>query len=46
MLKFIKFTAETRMSGIDLLGGTEIRKGAWDAIKNYANRSNGAISSG
>ena len=41
--KFIKFTAETRMSGVDLPGGTEIRKGAWDAIKNYADGSNGAI---
>ena len=41
--QFIKFTAETRMSGVDLQGGTEIRKGAWDAIKNYANRSDGAL---
>ncbi len=41
--QFIKFTAETRMSGVDLPDGTQIRKGAWDAIKNYANRSNGAI---
>lgn len=41
--KFIKFTAETRMSGVDLQGGTEIRKGAWDSIKNYAIKSDGAI---
>jgi K+-transporting ATPase ATPase B chain len=41
--KFIKFTAETRMSGVDLPEGTEIRKGAWDSIKNYANQSDGAI---
>lgn len=41
--QFIKFSAETRMSGVDLQGGTEIRKGAWDAIKNYANKSDGAI---
>lgn len=41
--QFIKFSAETRMSGVDLPGGSEIRKGAWDAIKNYANRSDGAI---
>ncbi|HEX2867125.1 MAG TPA: potassium-transporting ATPase subunit KdpB [Ignavibacteriales bacterium] len=35
--RFIKFSAETRMSGIDLPGGTEIRKGAWDAIKAMSN---------
>jgi K+-transporting ATPase ATPase B chain len=33
--KFIKFTAETRMSGIDLVDGTQIRKGAWDAIQKW-----------
>jgi K+-transporting ATPase ATPase B chain len=32
---FIKFTAETRSSGIDL-GGNRIRKGSFDAIKNLA----------
>lgn len=31
--KFIKFTAETRSSGIDLTDGTKIRKGAYDAIR-------------
>ena len=31
--KLIKFTAETRTSGIDLEDGTEIRKGAFDSIK-------------
>jgi K+-transporting ATPase ATPase B chain len=41
--KFVEFTAETRMSGIDLPEGTQIRKGAWDAIKSYANKSDGAI---
>ncbi|MGE5679909.1 MAG: potassium-transporting ATPase subunit KdpB [Bacillota bacterium] len=35
--RFIKFTAETRMSGIDLAGGIGIRKGAWDAIKKLSN---------
>ncbi len=34
--KFIKFTAETRMSGIDLADGTQVRKGAWDAIQKWA----------
>jgi K+-transporting ATPase ATPase B chain len=42
--KFIEFTAETRMSGIDLPDGTSIRKGAWDAIKNWANQTNGTYS--
>ncbi|MCO6480007.1 MAG: potassium-transporting ATPase subunit KdpB [Phaeodactylibacter sp.] len=32
---FVKFTAETRMSGIDLPDGRKIRKGAWDAIKKW-----------
>ncbi|HSP87608.1 MAG TPA: potassium-transporting ATPase subunit KdpB, partial [Ignavibacteriaceae bacterium] len=41
--KFISFTAETRMSGVDLPDGTQIRKGAWDAIKNYAIKSDGTF---
>lgn len=32
--KFIKFTAETRSSGIDTPDGRRIRKGAFDSIKN------------
>jgi potassium-transporting ATPase ATP-binding subunit len=32
--EFIKFTAETRTSGIDLFDGTKIRKGAFDTIRN------------
>lgn len=36
--RFIKFTAETRSSGIDF-GGTRIRKGAYDAIKNLVEKS-------
>jgi K+-transporting ATPase ATPase B chain len=31
--KFIKFTAETRSSGIDIADGTKIRKGAFDSIR-------------
>ena len=31
--RFVKFTAETRSSGVDLNNGTRIRKGAYDAIK-------------
>ncbi|HXC06104.1 MAG TPA: potassium-transporting ATPase subunit KdpB, partial [Bacteroidia bacterium] len=34
--RFVKFTAETRSSGIDLTNGTRIRKGAFDSIKKIA----------
>lgn len=33
---FIKFSAETRMSGVDLPDGRKIRKGAWDAICKWS----------
>jgi len=36
--KFIKFTAETRSSGIDF-ENTRIRKGAFDAIKNLSEKA-------
>ncbi|PPK86045.1 K+-transporting ATPase ATPase B chain [Neolewinella xylanilytica] len=36
---FIKFSADTRMSGIDLADGRQVRKGAWDAIKRWGVRS-------
>jgi len=42
--KFIKFSAETRMSGVDLKDGREIRKGAWDAIKKYSIKNEGEFS--
>jgi K+-transporting ATPase ATPase B chain len=32
--KFIKFTAETRSSGMDMADGTKVRKGAFDVIRN------------
>ena len=32
---FIEFTAQTRMSGVDLPDGTKIRKGAAEAIEQY-----------
>ncbi|HEU4609388.1 MAG TPA: potassium-transporting ATPase subunit KdpB [Chitinophagaceae bacterium] len=35
-MQFIRFTAETRCSGIDLKDGTRIRKGAFDAIRQIA----------
>ncbi|MFL9845117.1 potassium-transporting ATPase subunit KdpB [Flavobacterium rhizosphaerae] len=36
--RFIKFTAETRSSGIDF-GETRIRKGAYDSIKNLVEKA-------
>ena len=38
-MTFVKFTAETRSSGVDLADGTRIRKGASDAIRNIALQS-------
>ena len=34
--RMIKFTAETKCSGVDLPDGTQIRKGAFDAIRKIA----------
>lgn len=42
-IDFIEFTAQTRMSGIDLEDGTEIRKGAYDAIQNRIIKLKGKI---
>ena len=36
ILEFVNFTAETRSSGVNLKDGTQIRKGAFDSIKNIA----------
>ncbi|TGE07859.1 potassium-transporting ATPase subunit KdpB [Hymenobacter fodinae] len=38
--ELIKFTAETRSSGVTLTDGVRIRKGASDAIRQLANRAN------
>ena len=40
---FIEFTAQTRMSGIDLPDGTKIRKGASEAIEQYVKELDGII---
>ncbi|GGM51110.1 potassium-transporting ATPase subunit KdpB [Haloarcula argentinensis] len=40
---FVPFSAETRMSGIDLSDGTEIRKGAVDAVEEYATNVPGKL---
>ena len=42
---FIEFTAQTRMSGVDLPDGTKIRKGASDAIEKYVTELGGKIPS-
>ncbi|MBD2625594.1 potassium-transporting ATPase subunit KdpB [Trichormus variabilis] len=39
----IEFSAKTRMSGIDLPNGVEIRKGAVDAIKGFVRSRNGKL---
>jgi len=44
--KFIKFTAETRSSGIDLKNGIRIRKGASDTIRKNAEKAGYEYSSG
>ncbi|MEG1461917.1 potassium-transporting ATPase subunit KdpB [Anaerorhabdus sp.] len=41
--EFIQFTAQTRMSGVDLPDGTKIRKGASDAIEKYVLAEDGTI---
>jgi potassium-transporting ATPase ATP-binding subunit len=41
--KFIKFTAETKASGIDLPDGTKIRKGAFDSIRKQIESGGGKI---
>ena len=40
---FIEFTAQTRMSGVDLPDGTKVRKGAADAIEQYVKAQGGKI---
>jgi len=40
---FVPFTAQTRMSGVDLADGRRIRKGAADAIESYVSSNGGAF---
>ena len=44
--EFVPFTAQSRMSGVNLPGGVEIRKGAPDAIVRYVERMKGVVPSG
>lgn len=41
--EIIEFTAESRMSGLNVSNGTKIRKGAVDAIKAFVITANGSI---
>jgi K+-transporting ATPase ATPase B chain len=40
--RFVAFTAQTRMSGVDLPSGHQVRKGAPDAIVQHVNKQNGS----
>ena len=40
---FMEFTAQTRMSGVDLPDGTKVRKGASDAIEQYVTSHGGKV---
>ncbi len=44
-LDFIEFSSQTRMSGLDLKNGTQIRKGAVDAIKDFTTKLGGSVPS-
>lgn len=39
----VEFTSQTRMSGLNLSNGAQVRKGAFDAVKNYVTDLGGTI---
>jgi potassium-transporting ATPase ATP-binding subunit len=41
--EFIEFTAQTRMSGVDLADGHQVRKGAASAVQNWITSAGGPI---
>ena len=41
--RFVEFSAQTRMSGVDLPDGRQIRKGAYDSIVKHVERGQGTI---
>ncbi|HEY9000269.1 MAG TPA: potassium-transporting ATPase subunit KdpB [Mucilaginibacter sp.] len=43
---FIKFTAETRSSGLDTPDGLRVRKGAFDAIRNMVTKAGNPLPNG
>jgi K+-transporting ATPase ATPase B chain len=44
--RFVEFTAQTRMSGVDLPDGRRIRKGAPDSIMRHVQQQNGRLPEG
>ena len=40
--QFVEFSAQTRMSGVDLAGGRQVRKGASSAVREWVRRSGGS----
>lgn len=46
LARFVKFTAQTRMSGIDLPDGRKIRKGAPDALIKFVGGNGGTVPPG
>jgi K+-transporting ATPase ATPase B chain len=40
---FVPFTAQTRMSGVDLADGREVRKGAASAVSNWIRQNGGTV---
>jgi K+-transporting ATPase ATPase B chain len=44
--EFIEFTGQTRMSGINLPNGAQVRKGATDAVKTFVTALGGSIPAG
>jgi len=43
---FVEFTAQTRMSGVDLASGARLRKGAPDTVARYVEGQGGAVPDG
>ncbi len=41
--EFVEFTAQTRMSGVDLADGRQVRKGASSAVQNWIRESGGTV---
>jgi K+-transporting ATPase ATPase B chain len=41
--QFVHFTAQTRMSGVDLAGGRALRKGAADAVRKHVEAQGGSF---
>jgi len=44
--RFVEFTAQTRMSGVDLPDGRRVRKGAPDAVLRHVQQGNGHVPAG